>query len=752
MSENAGHSGSESQRSHRSGRKEGHVSSGEGSGNVTARTNQNAYAAEAAIQPSRPLSHEERVQFVAAVGIRCVNGVDRGISGTAMFNAERGESRHSLMGIILSMVLEKTLLPAADEYTLFGVADGKKVPFTNNEACVDFFESCETTYPSVEIFPSQRKQRKRDMQSFEDRRADKMMTLEDENAVLSKDLQKVLKRLDILEKVQGRDSEELKGMITAQHKVAQNAFSKQAEVIETRLKESEGKVRDLQTVVKDTVDNARRIQDEVQKKSEESAQRLKTSEQNMQLAMEELQVEIQKKNISIEDLESLVAKLRQECSDNESGIRRLETKKVDVVPFEDATRNLEAGLNKVSSDLKRGMEKMENDFADTKKEVSEKLKKMAENIYMLEARLRNDMDDTETRWKKKVAHVEEVWELRLQEVKAYWTQMSEEKADVLEVEELDEGLTADLKNCEQGMVVLNSKYDVVKKEFNDFVDAFQSRVKTFEGEVGKRIVESKVDFKLECQKCTESYITAKKCLDTIQKQLCDFMQMNGNHVAVLQHDHQGMKESLLLLDSEKVNLQRNVNKFVVEYQAYVDDMDTWGAGVNKKIVNIVQAMEPTKMEWRVERVANKLKNASDNPIIRSESFKLNSVEGMRLDFFINGVDSKIYQEGVCCVRFYAPKGSRFKYEVYLGRVSEGVKLFDTGNMVGMGKKDPALTDENAVEDGEGGGKIQGQFWSDSFFPAWEGEVVNDSIVISIDITENFNSVASTAKMVKLVTQ
>merc|ERR1711920_986716 len=100
--------------------------------------------------------------------------------------------------------------------------------------------------------------------------------------------------------------------------------------------------------------------------------------------------------------------------------------------------------------------------------------------------------------------------------------------------------------------------------------------------------------------------------------------------------------------------------------------------------------------------ARKLAALSDQPLMRSESFNLNSIVQMRMDFYPNGIDARVYQEGVSTVRFYAPKGSKFKYEVSIGRVCDGTKIFDTSQIV---------TQCSDAELKEG-------FWIDLHFPAW----------------------------------
>mmetsp|Transcript_1192 Transcript_1192/g.2626 ORF Transcript_1192/g.2626 Transcript_1192/m.2626 type:complete len:158 (+) Transcript_1192:1291-1764(+) len=127
--------------------------------------------------------------------------------------------------------------------------------------------------------------------------------------------------------------------------------------------------------------------------------------------------------------------------------------------------------------------------------------------------------------------------------------------------------------------------------------------------------------------------------------------------------------------------------------------------------------------WVFSTSNKKLANTANVPVIRSEGFRLNSVPDMRMDFHLEGLNNKIYQEGVAAVRLYAPKGTRFKYEVSIGRVCDGTKVFEAAS-----------------------GK---DFWVDLFFPEWQAEISQDAIVIVCEVVENMNSPAGAQKVIKL---
>lgn len=87
-------------------------------------------------------------------------------------------------------------------------------------------------------------------------------------------------------------------------------------------------------------------------------------------------------------------------------------------------------------------------------------------------------------------------------------------------------------------------------------------------------------------------------------------------MSLLQHDHQGIKEGIFQLDSEKQVLQKSLKHFAEEYKSYVGEMEQFNFDVNSKINGILASMEPTRMEWRIERISQKLDRMEDMPIIR----------------------------------------------------------------------------------------------------------------------------------------
>ena len=168
-------------------------------------------------------------------------------------------------------------------------------------------------------------------------------------------------------------------------------------------------------------------------------------------------------------------------------------------------------------------------------------------------------------------------------------------------------LHLEMKNVQDAVEVVQARDDEIQHQINDFTGSIQKRQSEFETEFGNTLVASKLETKLAITRSEEVGIANGKMLDHLQTELHDFMDSSGKHTSVLRHDHQGIKEGISMLDAAKKGLKSNLKKFGEEYGSYVDEMDKWSSTVNTKITDILNAMEPTKMDWRIDAVSKKVR-------------------------------------------------------------------------------------------------------------------------------------------------
>ncbi len=287
--------------------------------------------------------------------------------------------------------------------------------------------------------------------------------------------------------------------------------------------------------------------------------------------------------------------LKEASVSHTKSITKLVTSKVEIVAFKEKTRELDITCDKLKNEIDASNEDRHNQHREMLSKLDTEAKRIESNMTRLDTKVRQDITNLEKRRKATTDHLDDIFQSRLKEVREVCAKMQQEKCDTFEMDEINSELTAELKQTQDSLQIVNSKVDVTKREFDDFVTSFQERVGKFEEEVGKRLVQAKLEFQLDNQKTEEGYLASTKMLNILQTELGDFIDENGRHVSLLQHDHQGIKEGIIMLDHDKGQIQKNMRHFVDEYQSYVDEMDTWTNDVTTKISNILQSMEPTKV-------------------------------------------------------------------------------------------------------------------------------------------------------------
>ncbi|CAD7971228.1 unnamed protein product [Amoebophrya sp. A25] len=649
---------------------------------------------------------------------------DKKLAGSVTFHASQKERDiSSLLGQVFSLSDD---VPRA-EYTLVAVENGRRVPLTDDQVATSFFQDAVTAYPMIELHKSNSAKEQEDVKRRKSMRKDQVDMLENENRELKRGAQLVERKMEEFKAETKRQLDEIRGvLVPIERNVKQFMSQIEVDTAESRCS-MEVKMQNMQRITEETSERATELERNFKREvGGFQSDVLKLTSKIAKLSENNAESEEQRNNW-LENIKKGFQSVKESVSESTRDVGRLKSEKLDVSKFQAAVDTLTKRCESLESELKVSNDARDKIHRELLTRIDADTVSNSEAMQRLDHRVRQDMTNMEARRKAYNEELDQLLELRLAEIRAVVGKVEGEKADILEVEDVRAGVSTELKTLENGLAVVNGKYDVVKKEHDEFVEVHQNRVAEFEKEFGKALVQTKLEFQLESQKTEEGYLASTKMLNVLQKELGDFVTQNGRHISLLQHEHQGLKEGILLLDSAKNTMSKNMKSFVGDYQGFVDEQDIWNEDATKKITNILQAMQPTKLEWRIEAISRKLADVGNTPCIRSESFRLNSVPDLRLDFFLEGLDSRIYQEGVSAVRLYAPKGSKFKYEVAIGRICDGTKIFE-------------------------GSTSEGLFWVDLFFPDWQSEISLDTITISCEIVENMLSPAGQAKMVKLRTE
>jgi len=160
-------------------------------------------------------------------------------------------------------------------------------------------------------------------------------------------------------------------------------------------------------------------------------------------------------------------------------------------------------------------------------------------------------------------------------------------------------------------------------------------------------------------------------------------------------------------------LHRARDGLAEDYHEYVGDMDGWSGDVRKKVERLFRSLEPTKVEWRIEKASQKIKKLVKPMTLRSDPFSISGIRDMRFDFYPNGHYNS--PEGHAVLRIYAPAGTNIKYQSSLGRITDGAKEWQVD----------ASAEQNTL-------------WTDVLFTRWEEEIheSGDYIIIHFEIVVN----------------
>jgi len=128
-----------------------------------------------------------------------------------------------------------------------------------------------------------------------------------------------------------------------------------------------------------------------------------------------------------------------------------------------------------------------------------------------------------------------------------------------------------------------------------------------------------------------------------------------------------------------------------------------------KLLKLYRYVQPTRVEWRIQKVMKKKKELACPMLIKSPNFSIAGLKDLRFDFYPNGYYG--LPQGTCCVRFYAPIGTNIKYECYFGTMLDGPHEWRSG---------------------------EESLWNDHLFKEWDGEVAHHAITIAVDILANLS--------------
>ena len=149
-----------------------------------------------------------------------------------------------------------------------------------------------------------------------------------------------------------------------------------------------------------------------------------------------------------------------------------------------------------------------------------------------------------------------------------------------------------------------------------------------------------------------------------------------------------------------------------DFRNYSNDADEWARRTSNKIKQMDIQLMPSMLEWKIHSVEIKRKELRPPQFLRSNTFDLGGVSGMKIDWYPNG----LYAGGAggASLRLYAPLGTHIRYILRIGHKSMGQRTWSV-------QPNDAPWDEVHFE------------------PSWIQEIHENSCVVCLEVLENFSS-------------
>ncbi|CAE7219598.1 unnamed protein product [Symbiodinium pilosum] len=214
---------------------------------------------------------------------------------------------------------------------------------------------------------------------------------------------------------------------------------------------------------------------------------------------------------------------------------------------------------------------------------------------------------------------------------------------------------------------LHMKYDVAKQEIN----FFQSKLKEQRDWTEKCLAESGAVTRAAALESQEGLAATTKMLHALRDDAVSFREKMAKYISILQHSSDQQGEALNSLELNRTSMRAELDALLKDHQEYTGDMDSWAKDTNVQVERVFRALEPTKVEWRIERAMQKSKELRKPLALKSASFGIKGIPEGFMEFYPEGNNNS--PEGKAVLRLYVPPQAHIRYQCWVGKDSDGAK-------------------------------------------------------------------------------
>lgn len=380
----------------------------------------------------------------------------------------------------------------------------------------------------------------------------------------------------------------------------------------------------------------------------------------------------------------------------------------------------QAELNmKIDNEVTHLNDKMEKGFKDLSRDVAAKDKAIHKRVDEVEAK-------TELTFKGMTERLDEMVRVERARFNAIEKEIAETTAKLRsdlrsEIERVRTDYEQDTARLNEDLADLHMKHDVTKQEIN----FFQSRLMEQREWAQRQLTETSTATRAAQVDAQEGLAAAQKMLHALRDDAVSFREKMAKYISLLQHSSDGHGDAIGSLETHRSRMRLELDALIGDHKSYTSDMDGWAEDVRVKVERLFRALEPSKVEWRISRASQRLKELKKPLAIKSPAFALKGLREAQMELYPDGHNNS--PEGKTALRVFMPPGARVRYQCWLGSVSDGSREFGGGHAENLSV--------------------------DLFFDRWKDQIREDgTLIITIEVLrDHMNEDESLSREVRIDT-
>lgn len=220
---------------------------------------------------------------------------------------------------------------------------------------------------------------------------------------------------------------------------------------------------------------------------------------------------------------------------------------------------------------------------------------------------------------------------------------------------------------------LHMKHDVTKQEIN----FFQSHLADQKDWTQRQLTETATATRAVQVDAQEGLAAATKMLHALRDDAVSFREKMAKYISILQHSTDSHGDAINALETQRGRMRSELDALIGDHKDYTGDMDGWADDVRVKVERLFRALEPPRVEWRINRAHQRAKELRRPLAVKSPSFSLRGLREVQMEFYPDGHNNS--PEGKAILRLFMPPSANVRYQVWIGRFTDGAHEYKPGN-------------------------------------------------------------------------